>query len=229
MKQLIKDLAHCERPYEKALEYGIESLSDSELLAVVLRSGTKDVSSISLANSILNAHIVHKGIYGLKHLRRDDLLKIKGIGDIKATQIMAITELAVRLNQTVKKQNICFDNPKSIAEYYIDKCKYASKEQSYLMLFSNSCMLIKEILLSEGTIRLSLMSPREIYIEALKYEAVHIVLIHNHPSGNPEPSEADINTTLRIKEAGQLMDIELADHIIVGSDSYVSLLERGIL
>lgn len=229
MNQLIKDLASCERPYEKAIKYGVESLSDAELLAVILRSGTQEISSIGLANRILNAHVIHKGILGLRHLRREDLLKIKGIGDIKATQIMAVTELAIRLNQTTKKQNICFDNPESIADYYMDKCKYASKEQSYLMLFSNSYTLIKEILLSEGTIRLSLMSPREIFIEALKYEAVHIILVHNHPSGNPEPSEADISTTLRIKEAGQLMDIELSDHIIVGSNSYVSLLERGIL
>ena len=97
------------------------------------------------------------------------------------------------------------------------------------MLFSNSHMLIKEIMLSEGTISSSSISPREIFIEALKYEAVNLILIHNHPSGSPEPSNSDIAATIKIKEAGELMDINLSDHIIVGNGCYISLLERGII
>lgn len=229
MNNLIKNIASCERPYEKALEQGITVLSDAELLAVILRNGTKDTSSIDLANILLNTHFSHKGLLGLNYLRREDLVQIKGIGHTKATLILAIGEIAYRINNQRAKENISFFSPQSIADYYMEKCKFLTKEQTYLMMFSTRQMLIKEILLSQGTINQSLVSPRDIFIEALKYEAVYIVLIHNHPSGNPEPSQADINITKRIKEAGRLIDINLSDHIIVGNGTYVSMLERGII
>lgn len=227
MNNLIKNLAYCERPYEKALEHGISTLSDAELLAVLLRNGTKETSSIDLANILLNTHYLHKGIMSLNYLRREDLTSIKGIGDTKATQIMAIGEIAYRINMQRAKENISFYSPESIAKYYIEKCKFLTKERTYLMMFSTRQMLIKEIMLSEGTINQSIVSPREIFIEALKYEAVYIILIHNHPSGNPSPSEADIKITKRIKEAGRLIDINLCDHIIIGNGTYVSMLEKG--
>ena len=229
MNNLIKDIAECERPYEKAVNHGVQSLSNSELLAVILRTGTRDNSSIDLANRVLNAHLLHKGLLGLNYMTREELLTIKGIGDIKATQILAVAELSSRMNQERLKKDLSFNNPDTIAEYYMDKCKCLTKERTYLMLFSSSHMLIKEILLSEGTINSALISPREIFIEALKYEAVHIILVHNHPSGLPEPSPADIAATLKICEAGRLMDICLSDHIIVGNGCYVSMLERGII
>lgn len=229
MNNLIKDIANCERPYEKALGLGIEKLSDAELLAVIIRNGTRASSSIDLANRVLNAHILHKGLVGLSYMRREELLSIKGIGNIKATQILAVAELSKRITGTKLKKDIIFNNPDTIAEYYIEKCKFLTKERTYLALFSTSHMLIKEILISEGTINSALISPREIFIEALKYEAVHIILVHNHPSGLPEPSVSDIQTTIKIKKAGELMDINLSDHIIVGNGCYVSMLERGII
>ncbi|MBE5945885.1 MAG: DNA repair protein RadC [Lachnospiraceae bacterium] len=229
MNNLIKDIAYCERPYEKALHQDIKVLTDAELLAVILRSGTKDTSSIDLANKLLNAHITHKGLLGINHLRREDLVSIKGIGQTKATQILAIGEISYRINKMRAKENISFFSPESIAEYYMEECKFLTKERTYLMMFSTRQMLIKEVLLSQGTINQSLISPRDVFLEALKYEAVYIVLIHNHPSGNPEPSDADINITKRIKEAGRLIDIHLSDHIIVGNGTYVSMLERGII
>ena len=229
MSNLIKDIASCERPYEKAVSRGVESLSDAELLAVILRTGSRDESSIDLANKILNNHLIHKGLNGLFFMRREDLLSIKGIGDTKASQILAVAELSKRINEERLRRDICYDNPQKIADYYIEKCKYLTKERVYLMLFSNSHMLIKEIMLSEGTVSSSSISPREILIEALKYEAVNFILIHNHPSGSPEPSQSDIAATIKIKEAAKIMDIHLSDHIIVGNNCYISLLERGII
>ncbi len=229
MSNLIKDIADCERPYEKAISNGIASLNDAELLAVILRSGTKSESSIDLSNKILNAHNVHKGLNGLFFMRREDLLNIKGVGNTKATQILALTELSKRINETKLKNDICYNNPEKIAAYYMEKCKYLTKERVYIMLFSNSHMLIKELLLSEGTVSSSSVSPREIFIEALKYEAVNFILVHNHPSGSPEPSNSDISATIKIKEAGRIMDINLSDHIIVGNGCYISLAERGII
>lgn len=229
MNNLIKDLADCERPYEKAASMGISTLSDAELLAVIIRNGTRDSSSIDLANRVLNAHVLHKGLIGLNYMRREALKDIKGIGDVKATQILAVAELSGRINSARLKKDMIFNSPDTIAEYYIEKCKFLTKERTYLMLFSSSYMLIKEIMISEGTVSSAFMSPREIFIEALKYEAVHIILIHNHPSGLPEPSTEDIRATMKIGEAGKLMGINLSDHIIVGNGSYVSMLERGII
>ncbi|MBD5097900.1 MAG: DNA repair protein RadC [Lachnospiraceae bacterium] len=229
MNNLIKDIADCERPYEKALALGIEVLTDAELIAVILRNGGGGQSSIDLANHVLNAHPVHKGLSGLNFLERKDLTDIKGIGNTKATELLAIGELAKRMNLRRLKEDIIFSNPSSIADYYMEKCKYFTKEKTYIMLLSCSHMLIKELLLSEGTVNSAILSPREIFIEALKYQAVFIIMVHNHPSGCPEPSAADIDATKRIMSAGELLGIHLSDHIIVGNDRYVSLLERGII
>ena len=208
MKHLICSLAVTERPYEKALLNGIESLSDSELLAIILRTGTKDVSALDLANQVLDTHITTKGLLGFANLTRRQLCSIKGIGDTKATQLLAVTELSKRISNLYFRNEIIFDNPATIADYYIQKCKF---------------------LKTERTVNASFLSPREIMIEALKREAVHFIIVHNHPSGNPEPSEADILITKKIHAAGELMDVHLSDHIIIGNGCYVSLLERGYI
>ncbi|MDD6327502.1 MAG: DNA repair protein RadC [Eubacteriales bacterium] len=229
MQHLIKSLAVSERPYEKAQRKGIASLSDAELLAVILRTGTKDESALDLANHVLDAHLIHKGILGLCSLSREDLCMVRGIGNIKATQLLAVAELSKRINHSLYKNEIVFDNPGKIADYYMNKCKFLKREHTFLMLFSNTHMLLDDIQISEGTVNASLISPREILIEAVKREAVNMILVHNHPSGNPEPSKADIQITKRIYDAGELMDIHLSDHIIIGNGNYVSLLERGYI
>lgn len=228
MSNLIKDIADCERPYEKAILHGVETLTDAELIAVILRCGTKDSSSIDLANRILNAHFYHKGLLGLNYIKREELLGLKGIGNIKATQLLAVAELSKRMNKIKLKKELNFNNPETIARYYMEKCKYLTKERTYLMLLSGTHMLIKELVLSEGTVNSALLSPREIFIEALRYEAVNIILVHNHPSGVPEPSVADFEATRQVINAGKLIDIHLSDHIIVGNGCYVSMMERGI-
>lgn len=229
MNYLIKNIADCERPYEKAKLNGVEALSDTELIALILRTGTKDEGSLAIANEVLNAHYYHKGLNGLNFLRREDLIAIKGVGDVKASQLLAVCELSKRMNRSRLKADISFSNPKSIADYYIEKCKYEVKEKTYLMLFSTAHMLIKELLISEGTVNYAVISAREIFIQALKYEAVNIIIVHNHPSGSAVPSKADIESTIRLSEAGKIIGINLSDHIIVGNNCYVSLLERGII
>jgi len=226
---LIKEIADCERPYEKAIEQGIEKLSDAELLSVIIKSGSKNYSSIDLANMILNSHYYYKGLVGLNYINRENLLKINGIGQIKATQILAIAELSSRMTKQKLRNELCFDNPNSIGRYYIEECRYLTKERLYLLLFNNANILIKEIILSEGTINKNLISNREIYIQALKYEAVNIILVHNHPSGNVEPSRSDIDSTISAYDAGQILDIHLLDHIIVGRNDYFSMHESEII
>lgn len=229
MHNLIKDLADCEKPYEKAIELGVECLSDAELLAIILRTGTRDTSVIDLVHKVLNVHPLHKGLSGLSHIIRSDLTRIHGIGDVKATQLLAVAELANRIKLASLRDAIVFRSPDTIAAYYQEKCRNYARERTFLLLLNNAYALITEIPLSEGTVNQALISPRDIFIEAIRYEAVHMILVHNHPSGCAEPSEADLYVTRRIKEAGMLLDIKLSDHIIVAGDQYISLLERGIL
>jgi len=229
MSHTIKELAFCERPYEKAMALGINKLSDSELLAIILRNGTKNSSSIDLANQILNLHHSYKGIQGLNYLSRSDLLKVSGIGDTKATLILAVAEFSKRINITKRKKLLSLRNPNDVASYYIEKCRYHTKEHVYLAMFSNSHELIKDLELSKGTINFALISVRDIIIEALRYDAISIILVHNHPSGSPEPSKEDIEVTRKLKEACILVELHLDDHIVIGNDCYVSLLERGII
>lgn len=226
---LIKEIANCERPYEKALEYGIESLSDAELLAVIIKTGSRELGAIDLANKILNSHYYYKGLIGLNYINRKNLLAINGIGNIKATQILAIAELSSRMTKQSLKNELIFDNPQSIATYYIEECRYLTKERLYLLMFNNANLLIKEVVLSEGTVNKSLISNREIYVQALKYEAVNIILVHNHPSGNIEPSRSDVESTISAYKAGQIINIQLLDHIIVGGNSYFSMHESEII
>lgn len=229
MNTRIKDIACCERPYEKAKEYGISSLSDAELLSIIIRTGTRQYSSIDVSNMVLNAHPVHKGLVGLNYLKRNELINLPGIGDTKATELLAVAELSGRINQAIAREAMVVDNVETIAAYYMEKCRFLTREKTFLVLLGAGNKLIYEICLSEGTINSAHLSPREIYIEAFNHGAVNIILIHNHPSGDVTPSTEDIVTTKQIVAAGNIVGIHLLDHIIVGHDTYFSMFERGIL
>ncbi len=228
-KLTIHDMCSEERPYEKCQNHGVETLSDAELLAIFLRTGCREHNVVQLCERLLNAHPVHKGIAGLNYLDYNLLVAIPGIGPVKAVQIMCIAELSKRMSRANLKPFMIFDSPATIADYFMESTRYLEKEYVYLLLFDSKHRLIKEITLSEGTVNQSLVSSRDVYIEALKYKAVYIVLLHNHPSGDPEPSAADLEVTDRIEQAGCLLEIKLSDHIILGNRCYVSLAERGYI
>lgn len=225
----IKELPVSERPYEKCEQYGPSVLSDAELLAVIIRTGSVKWKSIDLAQHILNVHPVHKGIVGLYHLTLEELMNVNGIGRVKAIQLLSLVEFSKRISRAVSRDGIKLQNPQSIVNYYMETMRHLPREQMVLLMFNTKCVLLKDIKLSEGTVNSSLASPRELFIEALRYEAVFIVLLHNHPSGDPAPSKQDLAITRRIKEAGELIGIHLSDHIILGDQCYVSLKERGIV
>lgn len=225
----IKDMAEDQKPCEKAISEGIDKLSDPELLALILRCGTSEMSVIGLAQIILNNHPVHKGLVGLNYLSLTELMKIKGVGRVKACQIMAIAEVSRRMSMGQFKSNLVLDSPSAIADYFMETCRYLTKERIYALFLSGSNSLIAKVILSEGTVNRSLISPRELFMEALHHDAVSVVLLHNHPSGDPEPSNADITSSKRIKELGIMLGITLLDHIIIGDKRYVSLVERGLL
>lgn len=225
----ITDYAVTERPYEKCLEYGPGVLSDAELLAIFIRTGSKNLNAIQTANIILDAHPVHKGLAGLNFLSIKDLTKISGVGQVKAIQMMCISELSKRLSKASYKPFIQFDSPDTVADYFMEETRYLTKERVYALLFDSKHKLLKSLMISEGTVNQSLITPRELFIEALRYEAVYVILIHNHPSGDPSPSQADINLTDRVKDAGSIIGIELSDHIILGNNCYFSMAERSLL
>ena len=225
----MKTLPASERPYEKASEYGVESLSDAELLAVILRTGTKDKSARDLAEEILKLGNP-SGLPGLLHHSLADYKEIRGIGSVKAVQLSCIGELSKRIWKSAKvtSELVC-RNPSVIAEYFMEEMRHKEQEFLKILILNTKNVLMKEIDISKGTVNASLATPREIYIEALKYRGSCVILLHNHPSGDPTPSNDDCLFTSRVAEAGKLMGIPLLDHIIIGDNTYVSLKERGIL
>lgn len=225
----MKERPITERPYEKCLESGPENLSDGELLAVILRSGTRKCSALELAWKILDKHPVYKGIAGLPHMRLEMLKEIPGIGNVKAIEILCILEFSRRLSQASIAKESDFSSPDYIAAYYMETMRHLEIEKVLLLLLDGKHRLMKEVFLSQGTANSAYVSVKSIFIEAFRYEAVHMILIHNHPSGYPEPSREDLLLTQRIKEAGELLGIPLTDHIIIGDRCYVSLREQRMM
>ena len=225
----IADMAECEKPTEKLINEGCEKLSDAELLAVILRTGTKDLSVINLAQQILNGHPVFKGLSGLNSRDINSLMEIPGVGKTKASQILAVMEISRRMASQSKRDRLEFDSAESVADYFMEDVRYLTKEKVFALFLSSSNSYIHKILISVGGLNRSMLSPREIFVEALKINAASVILIHNHPSGDPTPSEMDILVTKKIKDLGDELGVTLEDHIIIGDGCYTSLYERGLL
>lgn len=225
----MKEIPKKERPYEKCLAYGASALSDAELLAVVIRTGTRGVQSIELSRNILALSKKEEGILSIHHLTIEDLMQIKGIGEVKAVQIKCIAELSKRISKAFTSKTLEFHRPETIADHYMEQLRHEEQERLLVLSLDTKNRLIKEETLFIGTVNSSIVSPREIFISALNCKAVHIILIHNHPSGDPSPSQEDLMVTKRIEECGKFLGIMLLDHLIIGDHSYVSLKEQGII
>lgn len=224
----IKEIPQWERPYEKCERKGSASLSDEELLAVLLRTGTRGENALALARRILY-HTGETGILGIHQFNIERLMAIKGIGKVKAIQLSCISELAKRLSKASYEEALCFREPSTIARYYMEDMRHEKQELMKLLMLNTKAKLIGETDISKGTVNASLITPRELFIEALQKNAVTIIMMHNHPSGDPTPSREDILITRRIYDAGRLIGIELADHIIIGDNCYISFREEGML
>ena len=213
-------------PYEKCLQHGAMSLDNAELLAAIIRTGTNGLSSIQLAEKLLESAGNLKGLYDMSV---SELMQIKGIGKAKAVQICCILELSRRIAKQKARERLDFSNAETIAGYYMEDMRHLSVEKVMLLLLDGRHRLMKEILLSKGTANSSWVPVRNIFVEALRCEAVYMILIHNHPSGYPEPSREDLIITRQIKEAGELLGIPLSDHIIIGDKCYTSLREQNMM
>ncbi len=224
--QMKQDLP-IETPYEKCYRYGVSSLSDVELLAVILRSGTRGRNAIDVAGDVLKQG--QHQLLNLVDLELGELKKIPGIGPVKAIELKAVAELSLRISQAsrIKRLNLC--DASTVAQYYMEQLRHERREQLLISMFDVKCQLLGDETISIGTVDCALLSPREIYLCALQKGASFVIMLHNHPSGIPEPSEADCKATLRIKRSGDILGVPLMDHIIIGDNSYYSFKEKGLI
>ena len=223
----VKELPDTERPYEKCLMYGADALTDAELISVIIRTGSRGERCVDLAHRILNAG--PDGLLNLIQLDVKQLTGIRGIGNVKAIQLKCVGELARRIASTRRRQQVVLQSPESIASYYMERMRHETQEKLMLAMFDSKSMLLSEKVISVGTCNAALISARDIYRTALQEQAIYIVILHNHPSGNPEPSREDIQVTRKIKQSGEILDILLMDHIIIGDHTYTSLREIGMM
>ena len=229
--QTIRDLPESSRPYEKCLKWGPSVLSDSELLAVILRNGVQGANSLALANQILSLtkDTSYPGLLGLLHMSLPDLMKVNGIGKVKAVQLKCIGELSKRMASAAARPRLSFNDPVTIARYYMEHLRHEEQEVLIVMLLDGRNHLLggADDFKGDGQ-EPALITPREVFVEALKFHAVSLILVHNHPSGDPSPSECDVEITERIYRSGELVG-EALDHIVIGDQKYVSFREQGML
>lgn len=228
MNQLQKNATNSEKPYDRFLFAGAEALSDAELLAVILRTGRKGADAVTVAREILSMAGTY-GLAGLYHLTLEDLKKIPGVGEVKAIKLKCIAELSNRIVRFTKDKLMTLSTPHEIADYYMERLRHFEKETCLAVFLDGSMHLIKDSVISIGSVNMSLVSVREIFLEALSAKAVYMILLHNHPSGNPKPSRADISITQKLYDASKLMDIPLMDHIVIGDNTFYSFRENGLI
>lgn len=216
-------------PYEKFQKYGGENLTDAELLAIILRTGTKHENALTLAGKILDKCRGDLGILGLYHISMKELMEIRGIGEVKAVKIKCVAELSKRISMTKAKEKMCFNNSVSVADYYMEQMRHLEKECTIVLYLDIKGQLLEEEYLTVGSMNESLLPIRNVLKKGLMLNALCVLLLHNHPSGDPTPSRDDILITKRLRQAAELMELELLDHIIIGDKRYTSFKEQGIL
>lgn len=226
VKLKISEIQKEERPREKLQSYGPDALSESELLAIIISTGTREHSAIALGEKIVSKA---KSVRGLADLTVEDLTSIKGIGEAKATKIYAALELSKRISKARASSEFKIDSPESIANIYMEELRYLKKEVVKLLLLDTKGKIVGDVFVSTGSLTASIVHPREVFKEAIVRSANKIIIIHNHPSGDPSPSEQDVDITKRLQEAGDIMGVELLDHIIIGDGEFTSLRRMGII
>lgn len=223
----IKKLPITERPYEKLEMYGEKMLSNSELLAIIIKNGTKENTAIDIANMILAK--INNNLRELQDIPLVEFKNIQGIGKVKAIQLKALCELAKRMSRPINDTKVQIKNTKDIAEIFMDELRHEKREYVKLVLLNTKNIIIKIMDVSYGGTSSAHVNPKDILVEAIRIGAPRIILIHNHPSGDSEPSLADYEMTERIEKASKIIGIELLDHIVIGDGNYTSIfLKRGV-
>lgn len=223
----IREWAESDRPREKLLLKGKGALSDAELIAILMGSGSKNESAVDLAKRILRAS--NDNLIELSKLGVNDLSKFKGVGEAKAISIIAAMELGKRRRgaETIEKNKIT--SSRDVFEYFNSVFGDQPYEAFYILLLNRANRIIREVQISEGGFSGTVADPKKIFKIALENNASSIILSHNHPSGNIQPSDADIKLTHKLKSAGEMLDLPVIDHIILGEEKYYSFADEGQL
>ncbi len=217
-------------PYERFLEFGPASLTDAELLAIIIRTGTQGITPVEIGSKLLEMGEKYaEGLAGLHHLSLDEIMSVPGIGEVKAVKLKCIAELSNRISKSTMGIRKVFHNTADIANYFMEEMRHHETEHVKIVYFNNQMMLTGDEEMATGTVNAASISPREIFIGAMKNRAVRIAMLHNHPSGDPSPSIQDIDLTDRVNQAGRFLDIKLIDHIIIGDRRYYSFAENKLL
>ena len=229
MQLKMKELPISERPYEKLELYGPDVLSNAELLAIIIKSGTKNENSISIAQRVLqlNNSIDKEDLRFLCDVSIEEFTKINGIGKVKAIQLKAIGELTKRISKPINRKNIKIKSTKDVAELLMQELRYEKREIAKVIMLNNKNIIMRIMDVAYGGTNFARVEPKEILSEAVKMQSPKIILVHNHPSGDPKPSKDDFRITDRIYECADIMGIRLLDHVVIGDGTYESiLLER---
>ena len=222
---IIKNLPESERPYEKAQMYGIESLSNAELLEIIIKTGTKEKTSVQLAQELLAINTENKeNIQFLNDLTISELTQIKGIGTIKAIQIQALCEINKRMSKPIDKLNISVRSSKDLANLFMQELSNCKREKVKVIMLNTKCILLRVMEVATGGTNNVSVAPKDILAEAIKIGAPKIAVVHNHPSGNPEPSTEDIEFTETLDKASKILGIELLDHVVVAGYKFFSVM-----
>lgn len=225
----IKQLPETERPYEKLELYGEKVLSNAELLAIIIKTGTKNETSVNIAQRVLNLNDnKEEGLNFLRYLTIEELSKIKGIGRVKAIQLKAVCELASRMSKPTNYKKIKVKSPVDIARIFMEEMRFEKIEIAKLVILNIRNEIIKIVNLTRGGSNFTNISMKDIMVEPIKMQAPKIALVHNHPSGNPKPSNADIEITRKLNRIATELSIELIDHIVIGNMSYISIFSEMI-
>jgi len=225
---MIKELPADARPREKLLARGPQSLSDAELLAILIRTGTPRDSALRVAERLLLKY-GESGLTGLGGVSARELSRIKGIGAVKAVTIVAALELGKRLAASSRPLRPVIKSPVDVANLMMERLRYEVREHFVVVMLSTKNHVLGAPVVSVGSLNASLVDPKEVFRQALEYSAAAVVLVHNHPSGDPSPSPEDIALTKRLVQGGQILEITVLDHLIIGDGKYVSLKEKGII
>jgi DNA repair protein RadC len=223
----IKELPADERPREKLLRYGCQFLSNGELLAILIGTGTRDRSALSVAERILAME--ETGISYLTDCTPEELCRIEGMGIAKSCKVVAAIELGKRIAQRPREKRYTAGTPEDVAALYMEEMRHLKKEYFKVLFLNTKNEILSVENTSIGNLNSSIVHPREVFRSAVKKGAAAIIVIHNHPSGNPMPSQNDLDITRRLSEAGQLLGIPVLDHLIIGDGVYISLKEKMLM
>ncbi|HNO12258.1 MAG TPA: DNA repair protein RadC [bacterium] len=222
----MKDWSSQDRPREKLEQLGAARLSSAELIAILIGSGTRNITAVDLARALEKEF---SGLAALARCSTHELRRFKGIGKVKSIKLAAAFELSRRIEAQSDAKKIRVRAPEDLFKHYMPRLRDLNREIFMVVLLDSANQIIRDCTISEGTLNASLVHPREVFRAAIEYMAASIILVHNHPSGNPEPSREDIAVTEQLKEAGIIMSIPVRDHIIIAGRHYTSLAKSGYL